>query len=152
MNDPAALILLQYFLDQAYLTEQKDEKDWPGYHAHLPDVTKEAIPKNVACVYDTSGALDGRLMDGPVIRHPGIQVRVRAKDYLIGWRKIEELRVAMTTVRRELVTITDPATMVESVYRIEAITLTGDIAVMGQRDKTRRDEFTQNATMTITEV
>lgn len=152
MHHPPALILLQYFKDLGYLTSQEDELDWPGYHSHLPDVTKEQQPKNVAALYDTSGVLDGRLMEtGEVIRHPGVQVRVRSGSYLVGYRKIEELRLAMAAIRRTTVTLTDENNDDYS-YRIDNVTMSGDVAVMGQRDKTRREEFTQNVLLTVTEI
>lgn len=119
---------------------ENDGNNWPIFVGFLPN-----DPDNAICIYDTAGRLDGRIMrSGEQIVHPGIQVRVRASNYLDAQGKV-------TTIARVLdaqyqVTIT----LGTESYLVQNISRSSDIFSLGVEDSDRRrHSFTVNATVTI---
>lgn len=120
------------------------EGEWPISVGLLPDTPDEAI-----CVYDTAGRPDGRLMStGERIDHPGIQIRVKGKDYPTVYQKIKT--IATTLDRQAAVSI---AFSEEEAYIIDNVSRTGDILPVGieEVDGRRCHHFTLNATLTLRE-
>lgn len=142
MTQPPARILQQYLEDAGFISAQEDDGDWPGFVSFMPDKVIDLV-----AVYDTQGLLDGRYMtDGVYVEHPGVQIRVRSKTYLTGWRKAKELQNALAAIEQEQVTIDD------EIYTIHNATVTAPIAVMGQDpDTDRRENFSINARLTLAE-
>lgn len=64
--------------------------DWSLHVAREPDA-----PANVVTLYDTAG-LAPLVRDGGEMRQPGLQVRVRAVDYLKGKERQEQIRDVLT--------------------------------------------------------
>lgn len=112
---------------------------WPVYVGHLPD-----SPDNAVAVYDTSGTPDGRIMKtGETIRHPGFQVRTRARTHQEAYQKLLQIAEAIDAIRRLVVALDGTG------YTIAAATRTGDLLPLGQEpDSKKRDGFTLNGTIT----
>jgi hypothetical protein len=116
--------------------------DWPIFLGNMPD--NERIPDQAIAVYDTNGLKDGRLMEGPTIRHPGFQIRVRAMDYGVGWQKAQTIEAKLDTLSRVTVQVDGEP------YSIKVVSQTGSILVLGQEPEGRRRQgFTINGTATL---
>jgi hypothetical protein len=90
----------------------------------------------VVTVYDTGGAAPtGK--DGPQLRYPTIQVRVRSDDYVSGWEKADEIQRALFDTTSET---TQGGINVQWVAQ-------GDVNYIGRDDKDR-PLFTSNYRMT----
>lgn len=116
---------------------------WPIYVGHLANK-----PDNGACVYDTSGSHQGRIMvTGETIIKPGWQIRVRATDITTAWTKIKEIQKFLDTIQNLNVTIGLKR------YRILAVSQVGTPLSLGQEpDASRRDNITLNGTLTLKEL
>jgi len=120
------------------------EDEWPISVAILPDTPDEAV-----CAYDTGGRMDGRILrTGEQIVHPGIQIRVRGKDYLASYAKIRAIALLLDLQNDILVAFSD-----EEVYVIQNVSRTGDILPLGIEDIDGRrcHNFTMNAVLTLRE-
>ena len=113
---------------------------WPIFCGHLPD-----IPDNAICTYDTTGIGSGRIMaTGETIRHPGWQIRLRAKSNRDAWLKMGALKTALDGMLRLAVSIGSDT------YTIAAVTQTSDVLSLGQEtDAVRREQLTLNGTLTF---
>lgn len=115
---------------------------WPIFVGFLPN-----SPDNALCVYDTAGVMDGRVMrSGERVEHPGVQIRVRALDYLAARTKAIDIATALDAQIRTEITV-DALT-----YRINNISRAGAILPVGVEETDRqRHHFTINAITTIEE-
>lgn len=140
MSSPAQVIR-QFLLGQAILTESDT---WPAYVMHLPNT-----PDEVACLYDTSGVFDGRIMEtGEKIVHPGVMILVRGKEYADVYDKVHEITDALDAIlRNEVVLSTDYAYLLQSVSRTSPPMALG-VEETGDR---RRHRITINMTVTLRE-
>ena len=94
-------------------------------------------------MYDTAHREDGRLMDGGIrISHPGIQIRVRANDYTVGYTKLRDIAIALDGVSQAAVVVNANNYVLQSVSRVGPIPL--------GTDANNREGFTLNAVCTIT--
>lgn len=113
---------------------------WPIYISAMPEQSAAAI-----AIYDTTGVGDGRLMGGESIIHPGIQVKVRAKDYPTGWAKAEAIgRFLDTIYNQQIEGVEDVLYTVFAVHRRPTIAL-------GSELEGTRQQFTINAVMSWTD-
>lgn len=142
INHPPAEILAQALLGLELVTPQDDAGEWPIYIGNLP-----ATPDEAVSIHDVEGILDGRLMDsGEYIEHPGFQLRIRVKatDYLRGWRKANSLANALASSIRGTVEVDDTA------YTIDSVTLSSPPIPMGQDpDTQRRQNFSINGRISL---
>lgn len=120
-----AYVLASYIIENVIgsMTNPADEDDWPLYVSFMPD--NPDIETNLGVLYDGPGMLDGRLMDGPVIQHHGLQLRIRSESYTIGWAKMEEIVSALDTVIRETITVGGEEYLILNVKRGGLITSLG---------------------------
>jgi hypothetical protein len=113
-----ATILSHYIIDVLEsFTSPEDKTDWPLFVSHMPDEIND-----VGCVYNTSPIIDGKLMCGDVIEHPGIQITIRTNDYEIGRNKAEILALALDVLYNQLVTVEEKAFIVQNARRMTGIT------------------------------
>lgn len=145
MNHPASEVLRQLLLDKALVevTEGTPVKDWAAYLSFLPDGAP--APDNAVAIYDTPGLTDGRIMKtGENIIHHGVQVKFRAKTYILGWRKANDVAQEFEKVLRRTVTVET------STYKVQAISQVGTILSLGVDEGTkRRDLFTLNVIVSL---
>jgi len=145
INNPPADVMAEYLVAQGLFTDPSKGKAWPIYLTHEPDAptTKD----DVGTIYDTIGVKDGRVMSGENIFHFGIQVRVRAQQYLDGWQKARDVVADLETVKNVEVLVE------ESVYTLVNISQTSQVLFIGLDESTkRRNLFTVNFLATLKEV
>jgi hypothetical protein len=137
-----AMVLFYYLTDDLALMSQPDSSGlWPLYVGYIPDIINDA-----GVVYDTEGLLDGRIMrTGLVIKHQGIDIGIRAKDYDDGFAKIIEIADALDGTRNVTVTIGDKD------YLIRNMSRKSDIIYEGVDEK-RRFGLTIQYNITIEEL
>ena len=139
-----AYILASYIVENSigFMTNPVNEDDWPLYISYMPDGSD--IKTNCGSVYDTSGLKDGRLMEGQVIQHYGIQLRIRCDTHTTGWAKAEAIASALDAIVNDTVTIGS----VE--YRIYNVSRSGPVISLGMEEGTKeRRLFTVNFIVTM---
>ena len=137
-----AAVIADYIInDAAKMTSPNVSGDWPLYISSMPDGND--VPDNCGAIYDTTDLKDGRQMNGPVIRHYGIQLRIRSTDYQTGWIKIEDISSDLDILSSEY-------TVSSIVYTIQNVSRTSPIVALGMEPgTTRRFHFTMNYLVTI---
>lgn len=142
----AAEVVRQLLIDRGvavagtYAANTYTGQPWPAFASAEPDEPDECIT-----VYDTTAQSDGRIaFTGEVAEHPGIQIRVRAKDHLTGQVRAELIRTSLAAVYDALVTISSTAFLVRSFYRFGGI-----LAIGKDSPRTRRSLFTMNMMMAL---
>jgi len=133
-----ALVLVKYIINELSLMSAPSDRDsWPLYVANTPDGVD--VETNCGTVYDTAGVLDGKLMNGEVIRHPGAQLRIRSRDFTTGYAKIEKIALALDDVNWDTMTINGDT------YQLQNISRATPIIPLGlERGTKRRFLFTVN--------
>ncbi len=142
-----ARILAQYIRDElATMTNPTDNDVWPLYVGSLSD--SKNVKTEAGALYDPAGVIDGKLMNGEVIQHPGIQLRIRSQSYQTGWSKAESVALDLDEVYRDTVVVNG------NTYLIQNISRTSQVIALGQEMKTskRRYIFTVNFLMTLKRV
>ncbi len=139
-----AVIIATYVVAQSLVTWPSLKTSWPLYISLLPDGSD--VKSNAGAIYDTTGALDGRLMLGPTIQHFGLQIKIRSTDYNVGWAKINNIAAALDTVHREVVTINTVDYMLFNISRASAVVYIGR-----EKSTKQRHLFTINLMATIKE-
>ena len=139
-----AFTLASYIIENAIgvMTDPADEDDWPLYVSSMPD--EPDIETNLGVLYNTTGIKDGRLMSGVVIKHYGIQLRIRSNIYTIGFAKAETIMVALDSVFPDTIVI-DAVT-----YRIYNVKRMSSVIALGIEKGTKgRFLFTVNFLVTL---
>jgi hypothetical protein len=113
----------------------------PVFVSQLPDKRDLAI-----CIYDTTGVRDGRLMrTGEVSIHPGVHLRVRAPDYQTGWEVGNALAGTLDGLMCSVIILDDQS------YTLWNVSRQGPLLYLGEEPDKRREAFTLDAIMTVTE-
>ncbi len=142
-----AYILAQYIVDVLGLMGETTEDTWPLYVNHLPDDRSSSVEDNCGAIYDTTGVKDGRLMEGPVPQHFGIQLRIRSLGNQAGYVKIEGIAAAMDEVVRVELSLSSGDYVIQNVSR------TSPVVPLGIEGGTkRRFLFTINFLVTMRKV
>lgn len=138
-----ASIMVAYVIEKlGKMTDPSDKNDWPLYVSHLPD--GKNVKTDCGAIYDTSGVNEPRAMTGEVSRHPGIQLRIRSRDYETGYAKIEDIASALDEVINNTITIGT------SEFEIQNVSRTSPIVSLGVEPGTRRRRsFTVNYLLTM---
>jgi hypothetical protein len=136
-------IIAAYLIDEiSKMTWPTDKSSWPLYISHMPD--GDEVETDCGAIYDTSGILDGRLMSGLVPQHPGIQIKIRSRDYEEGYAKIEDVASALDAISYYSITIA------AGEYEIQNVSRTTAVVFIGLEPGTkRRYLFTVNFLLTI---
>lgn len=138
MNAPSNLI--RQHLIEAGLSPAA-QAPWYCYVSFLPN-----DPDNALCVFDTPGRPDGRIMrTGEQIIHPGVQIMVRSKTYLEGWKKTRQIATKLDEVRQISIALESGVP-----YTLVNVSRQGDIFPLGmdEADDRRRYRFVINAMVT----
>ncbi len=103
LNTPA-VVLASYIIDQAIgsMTDPDNGSAWPLYTSFMPDTGANT---NCGAMYDTPGFKDGRLMEGAVIQHYGIQLKIRSDTHVAGYNKADAVAVALDAIANATITI-----------------------------------------------
>jgi len=153
-----AEIVRQHLKDLGVGSLLEDKSNWPMYVSSMPDMQSNnpdlRTADNVIVLNDTQGVDQGRLMCAPytIIHKPGLQVRARAEDYPIGWRKINDVANSITLVNNNLITLADESGT-DHLYIIKSITRTSPPSPNGTETGTKRRElFSVNYIVNIEEL
>lgn len=128
-------------------TNPADGEAWPVYVSSEPD-----RPDSVITTYDTSGRLNGRTqVDGEVQEHHGIQIRVRDANPAAGFKKANEIAIALDeTVYLDTVAIEDVVGTGVSRYLVWNVSRVSGIFSLGKDVETsKRNLFTINAVVSL---
>lgn len=142
-----ASIIAAYIIEELNvdMTDPSDKADWPLYISHMPDGSN--VKTDCGAIYDTTGTQEERSMTGEWSEHPGIQIRIRSRDYEEGYVKIEDIASALDAIAWVDFEIDDLE------YRIFNVSRTSPIASLGVEPGTRRRfGFTINFLLTIREL
>jgi len=139
-------ILAYYIINTlSLMTLPSDEGSWPLYISSMPD--GEDVKVDCGSIYDTAGVLDGKLSNGKVVQHPGIQLRIRSDDYEQGYAKIEEIALALDDVCWDTVEVGGVTYLLENISRSTPIVPLGS-----ERGYQRRFLFTVNFLITLKKI
>lgn len=118
---------------------------WQAYLNGFPDTPDKIVGFN-----DTTGEKDGRLMLGPTIFHPGIQIRTRseANGQRTGFKKMSEISAFIDSIKMVTVTFTGPTKS----YKIHACRHTTPVIPIGVEQGNLRFLHSLNLLITITEI
>lgn len=87
---------------------------WPVYVGDEPD-----LPDNVITIYDTAGVLHGREMnESEMLGMQGLQFRVRARTYPLGYEKISALAQEADLLYFRTVTIGAQTYLIHDIKRV----------------------------------
>jgi hypothetical protein len=144
LNLSPAIILGSYLVnDLAVMKTVASEEDWPLYLNFLPDDQPSKVKINAGAIYDTSGILDGRLMEtGEVIEHHGVQLKIRCETYPAGWKKIRDVVAMIQKIKNTTVIVNAYS------FLLLNISMTTTIVNIGL-DEQRRWNFIVNFLMSI---
>lgn len=139
---PPSKIILQLLINEELLVAaDSTETDWKGFIGYLPN-----DPDSAACIYDTEGVMDGRLMKtGFRIIHPGFQVVVRGKGFAATYARAQQIALAFDAVSNT------PVVVEENLYFINNITRTSPVLHLGRETEGSRNRhvFSVNAILTM---
>ena len=146
MDHSPAYIIAHYLRDEGILSDPTGNDSWPVYVGALPD--GDEVVHDVAGCIDTTPVKDGRLMSlGENLFHAGIQLLLRAETYNTGYQKAQAIATALEGVNRDEITIS------LKTYRIDNVSQTTGIVVMGQEEGSKRRElFSMNFLTTLKEI
>ena len=140
-----AVVLTAYIIEElGLMTDPSDRDEWPLYSTHLPD--NKNVEVNCGVVFDTVGVSDQRSMTGNWPEHPGVQLRIRARDNATGYLKIEEVASALDEVANGTIEIGVLEFEIQNVRRVSPV------ASLGVEPGKRRVNFTVNFLLTIREL
>jgi len=144
MNHTPAQILAYYLTIEGIFTSPTNTAgEWPLFVTSLPGGKSV---QQAAALRDTEGVADGRLMVGETIDHPGIQLRIRVRDYLTGWRKIWAAANDFSAINQLSVVMTDG-----TVYIVHNVSRISSVLPMGVEPETGLPVFSVNFLVTITQ-
>lgn len=105
-------------------------------------------PNNVITVYDTEARPDGRVMQGDVLSHPAIQVRVRAQTQSIAHAKAKSI-----AYKFDKVVYHNTVTIDANSYCVHSISRSPSFIYIGADEKTSKNEvITINAYVTARQI
>ncbi len=145
MNHPPSRIVRELLIDGsgALFTDPSDASAWPVYIGHLPD--GEAVGKNCAAVYDTSGIKEGRTADGEEQMLFGFQLSIRSDGYEEGWVKAKAAADFLAAVHNSTVTLGSDT------YSVDSISQPSPPLALGvERGTSRRQLFSLNGLLRVT--
>jgi hypothetical protein len=112
---------------------------WPVYSPGVPN-----SPENLISVKNTAGTDDGRVMEGEVQTHFGVQVMVRGVDDPTAWDKANAIREAVQYVDLQVVTVG------AAEYLLRCYAKIGNVIDAGRESPTsRRPVFTLNLVVSL---
>ena len=114
---------------------------WPVYSPLEP-----SMPDNCLTIGDTQGRDSGRTMvDGEMLLHYGIQIRIRAINERVGFRKGEAIRIKIMEGIYQM-----RVTLESSIYLVPCLARPSQVLYIGiDNPNSKRSLFTINVTSAI---
>ena len=146
MNHSPAYIIAQFLIEEGIFIDPSESGNWPLYVGLLPDGSD--VDHDVAACLDTESIKDGRIFeDGENIFHEGFQIIIRAEEYNTGYQKAKEVTSILEVIFRDEIVISG------TTYRIDNVTQTTGVVVLGQEEGSKRRElFSVNFLVTLKEI
>jgi len=136
-----ANVLIPILVATGLVNLPNTNRPWPVYLNFAPDQ-----PDDIVTVYDVEGIDDGREMrGGQVIKHPGVQLRIRSRLYPTGSNKGFRLRDALDAILNASVTVETKN------YKVSSVQRTSDVLALGLEENGSRQLFTINGLITYGE-
>ena len=144
MASSTAQIIQQLLIDNSFGVASTDatKDNWPIYSIIEPNE-----PDRVITIYDTTGLVDGRLqINGKVVEHLGIQIRIRSNDNDVGNDKIQAIKVFMDeTLLDNTVTVLDSSGTNSENHIVHSASRTSTVLSLGRDiENSNRFLFTIN--------
>ena len=148
LSHAASEVVKQLLIDLGVGTNSLSYDDWPVYSNNEPD-----SPDNCITLTDTAGMNDGKLqINGEVQDQCGLQVRVRATDFMLGRDRMTEIMQKLDTACRAAVSLQQRIGTAMSSYLIHsAERASGMFAIGSDPTNSERELFTSNYLVSITE-
>ncbi len=142
-----AFILASYVIAEGIgsMTDPVDNSDWPLYVSYTPD--NDDVKTDLGVMYDTSPLKDGRISEGEVINHFGIQLKIRTDNHVQGYVKAEEIANALDEVLNDSIIINSNEYLIHNVSRQGA-----PISLGVEKGTKNRRLFTVNFLVTMKRV
>ena len=128
---PPASILAAYIRDQGLMSDPADSTTWPLYVSYLPDETEN----DAGSINNIQGVKDGRIMEGSVIQHYGLELIIRSTVHNTGWAKMEAIATNLDSVHRISITVSGEN------YEIQNIKRDGIIETLGSESGTKKRQL-----------
>jgi hypothetical protein len=142
MPYPPSKVLIFYLQQTGFVQFDSQEQDWFGTFGGMNDRADNAVT-----VFDTTPKNDGSLMKtGEYILHPGVNLRIRSKDYDTGFNKAEEIRIQLCAVKGYEV-VMDESTGEK--VKIKTFGLVGGVNFVGREEQEERYVFTLNGLLSF---
>lgn len=131
-NSPGEIIQ-QLLVDLGLGTLPSAGGSWPIYSPLEPEA--DVSGDDVITVRHAAGLLgDSSQVDGQRWSYPGVQVRVRCADHAIGYKKANDIAVAMDqTINYNTVTLSPSTGTGDLTYRVFSLNRTTDVIDLGRR-------------------
>lgn len=142
MIHTSAEILAQYMMDVGIFEMPSQAASWPLYIAFLP---ARENGNDSAVIAETTGILDGRYADGKYVEHYGSQLRVRSLSYSEGYLKTYNASLELNSI------LNTPITLDGVFYRINNVSRTSSVILLGVEENGRGFSFSVNFLTTITQ-
>jgi hypothetical protein len=105
-------------------------------------------PNNVLTVYDTEARPDGRVMQGDVLSHPAIQIRVRAQTQRVAFAKAKAIAYQLDKVVYHNTVVIDANS-----YCVQSISRSPSLVYIGRAVENSKNEvYTINAYVTTRQI
>ncbi len=145
LTSPAS-ILAAYIIDGLEdMSDGNSGGTWPLFISAMPDSVN--VKEDCGAVYNTTGFKDGRLMEGQVIQHYGVQLKIRSEDHDTGWAKAEAIASSLDAVYNTLITKDEVEFVLKNISRTSPV-----ISLGLEVGTSRKNLFTVNFILTIKRV
>jgi len=123
-------VVAEYIVGQALLTRPSLGQNWPLYIGNLPDIA--GVKNDIAVIFNTSGLLHGKDMEGAQHQHYGFQLRFRSMLAKSGYDKAQTIVTALLAMHKETVSVESGES-----YSIQSFTQMSDIIPISVDEKGR---------------
>jgi len=131
MDVSTSSIVQLFLVNNGIFSSPASGIEWPAYLSYFPDPENDF--SDTAAIFDMSPSLDGRWMvDGSLMQHRGVLVRIRSSDYITGWQKAMDLFQLLAQSTKE------DLSKDGSTYRIDTFAMPSGIIYLGIDDGTKR--------------
>jgi hypothetical protein len=141
----SADIILQALVDNGDVRLPNAGGSWPGFLNDVPDAADDLC----VGIFDSAGMVEGKLMSGSMVDHPGVQIRVRSVFHPQGWEKIQAIADFLLAMVQTSVTINDVGGTPRN-YMVLNVSPTSNILRLGPEEGSKkRVQFAFNTNVSV---
>ena len=142
LTHPPSKVLIFYLQEEELVQFDSVTQEWFGTFGGMSTEADQAVS-----ITDTTPMNDGSIMaTGEYILHPGINVRIRSKDYDVGYNRAKAIQDKLATIKNVEV-VMDEAT--NEKVKIKSFGLVGGVSYVGREEQEERHYFTLNGVLTF---